>query len=121
MMDKQNSSGEDKTEWVLTLEEQAARFNPEWIAMRRYLHQNPELSDAEYMTTEYLSSLLGKLGLPTHIPGEGRGVTADLVTSAKLADGPRIAIRGDIDALPIDAREFIEGEVPWKVDGDWGE
>ena len=107
MMDKQ-STGDDKTDWLLALDDYAARFNREWIAMRRYLHQNPELSDAEFMTTEYLSSSLGKLGLPTHIPGEGRGVTADLVTSAKLAEGPRIAIRGDIDALPINDAKMVE-------------
>jgi amidohydrolase len=35
-------------------------------------------------------------------------VTADLVTSPKLADGPRIAIRGDIDALPIDDGKQVD-------------
>ena len=40
------------------------------------------------LTTEYLSSDVGKVGLPTHVPGEGRGVTADLVSSPKAADGP---------------------------------
>ncbi|MGI9471042.1 MAG: hypothetical protein ACR2NZ_05895, partial [Rubripirellula sp.] len=99
---------DDSTEWVDALNEYSTRFNPDWIAMRRHLHQHPELSDAEYMTTEFLSSALGKMGLPTHIPGEGRGVTADLVSSAKLADGPRIAIRGDIDALPIDDAKAVD-------------
>jgi amidohydrolase len=76
--------------------------------MRRHLHQHPELSDAEYLTTEYLAARLGKLDLPTHIPGEGRGVTADLVTSPRIADGRRIAIRGDIDALPIDDAKLVD-------------
>ncbi len=49
--------------------------------MRRHLHENPELSDAEFLTTEYLAAELAKLGLPTHVPGEGRGVTADLISS----------------------------------------
>ena len=70
--------------------------------MRRYLHQNPELSDQEYATTEYLASLVRDLEVPFHVVGDGRGLTADLVTSPLVADGPRIAIRGDIDALPID-------------------
>ncbi len=69
--------------------------------MRRHLHENPELSDAEYATTEYLASAMRNLDLPFHVVGDGRGVTADLVTSPKIADVPRIAIRGDIDALPI--------------------
>ena len=106
-MDKREST-DDRIEWVSTLNEYASQFHPEWVAMRRHLHQNPELSNAEYMTTEFLSAALGKLGLPTHIPGEGRGVTADLVTSAKLANGPRIAIRGDIDALPIEDAKQVD-------------
>ena len=69
--------------------------------MRRHLHQNPELSNHEFQTTEYLVKALGSLGLPVHLSGEGRGLTADLVSATELASGPCIAIRGDIDALPI--------------------
>lgn len=67
------------------------------------------------MTTEFLTAALAKLDLPTHVPGEGRGVIADLITSPTVADGPRIAIRGDIDALPIadsksvDYRSQVDG------------
>jgi amidohydrolase len=79
----------------------ADQLQPQWVEMRRHLHRNPELSGAEHITTEYLAAELDKLQLPTHVAGEGRGVTADLISSPTVASGPRIAIRGDIDALPI--------------------
>lgn len=97
---------DDSPEWLAAIDAYCEEFNAQWVSTRRHLHQHPELSDAEYQTTEFLASALGDLGLPTHVPGEGRGVTADLITSPSLAGGPRIAIRGDIDALPIkDAKE----------------
>lgn len=87
--------------WVNAIHAHCDRLDSQWIEMRGYLHQHPELSDAEFLTTEYLTTRLAGLGLPTHVPGEGRGVTADLVSSGLPADVKRIAIRGDIDALPI--------------------
>ncbi len=94
--------------WISAIRKHATHCNAEWVAMRRHLHQNPELSNLEFQTTEYLVSALERLGLPTHVSGEGRGVTADLVSSADLADGPRIAIRGDIDALPIQDSKVVD-------------
>lgn len=88
-------------DWLAALIGYGDALCEQWIALRRYLHQHPELSDAEYQTTEYLLAELDKLELPTHVPGEGRGVTADFVSSPQIAAGKRIAIRGDIDALPI--------------------
>ncbi len=79
----------------------AEESHSNWIAMRRHLHQHPELSNQEYATTEYLASSLRSLDIPFRVIGDGRGVTADLVTSPSVADGPRLGIRGDIDALPI--------------------
>jgi len=96
--------------WCERINEHASRLQNQWIAMRRYLHQHPELSEQERATTEYLATQLGKLALPVHVVGEGRGLTADLITSPTLADGPRIALRGDIDALPIDD----EKDVPYR-------
>ena len=98
----------DQPEWLVALNQYCETLNSQWISLRRHLHQHPELSDAEYQTTEYLLSELGKLDLPTHVPGEGRGVTADFVSSPKIADGKKIAIRGDIDALPIDDGKSVD-------------
>ena len=99
---------DDRPGWLSALDTYCEKFNPDWVAMRRYLHQHPELSDAEYQTTEFLSAALGKQGLPTHVPGEGRGVTADLVSSPTIVNGQRIAIRGDIDALPISDGKIVD-------------
>jgi amidohydrolase len=101
--------------WVEALNESAEALGDGWIAIRRHLHQHPELSGQEIQTTQYLKSLLAKLELPIRVSGDGRGLTADLVTDPKLADVPRIAIRGDIDALPI----CDEKSVPYRsaVDG----
>ena len=92
---------DEVADWIVAIDGYCDSMADGWIAMRRHLHQHPELSDAEYRTTEYLLGELSKLELPTHVPGEGRGVTADFVSSRSIAEGVRIAVRGDIDALPI--------------------
>lgn len=94
--------------WISALSVYSEQLHDDWIAMRKHLHQNPELSDAEFMTTEYLSNQLSQLGLPTHIPGEGRGVTADLISAGGSPDVKRLAIRGDIDALPIQDAKSVD-------------
>ena len=78
------------------------------MALRRHLHQHPELSDHERATTDFLAKQFGFLSLPTHVIGDGRGLTADLVTSTTIAEHPRIALRGDIDALPIDDDKEVD-------------
>lgn len=69
----------------------------EMIGWRRHLHANPELARHEYATTEFVASRLAAAGLtPRLLPG-GTGLTCDLGRS----DGPRIALRADMDALPM--------------------
>lgn len=48
------------------------------------------------------------LDLPTRIDADGTGLTADLVTSPDLAGRKRLAIRGDIDALPIEDHKAVD-------------
>ncbi len=69
------------------------------IEIRRYLHQNPELSFQEYKTSEYISKVLTEFGInhqtsvvKTGIIGTIEGVNPKSKT---------IALRADIDALPI--------------------
>ncbi|AKK02443.1 M20 family metallopeptidase [Corynebacterium epidermidicanis] len=65
----------------------------EW---RRHLHRNPELSHMEYATTDFLVGVLESHGLkPQRFPGTG------LMVDLGPQTGPKIAFRGDIDALPI--------------------
>ncbi len=68
------------------------------IAYRRELHQNPELSNHEFATTARLTRWLQEAGIRLLPLALKTGVVAE-IGSGK---GPIIALRGDIDALPID-------------------
>lgn len=74
-------------------------YHPEWRVLRRLLHQHPETSGAEYQTTQQLGHFLERHGIPYRLAEDGRGLVADIgdCSTAKR----RVAIRGDIDALPI--------------------
>jgi amidohydrolase len=68
---------------------------------RRYLHAHPEVSWKEIETSRYIERRLTELGLRNIKRGFGGteiGVTADLTGEA---DGPTVALRSDIDALPV--------------------
>jgi amidohydrolase len=70
----------------------------ETIAFRRRLHMHPELSQVEYETTETIATRLNVAGLPVVVQPSKVGLTSDVAADA---DGPRIALRADIDALPL--------------------
>jgi hippurate hydrolase len=67
------------------------------VAMRRDLHRHPELSWQEHRTAERICRALDRLGIAWRRV-LGTGVVADLPGPADL---PAVALRGDIDALPI--------------------
>ncbi|WP_043713569.1 M20 metallopeptidase family protein [Symbiobacterium thermophilum] len=69
------------------------------IAVRRRLHRNPELSFAEHDTHQYLAEELQGLGCSfrSHLAG-GTGLH---VVLGGTRPGPVVALRADIDALPI--------------------
>ena len=74
------------------------------VALRRDLHRNPELSWEEHRTTERLISELDRLGLSYHRPLE-TGVVAEIEGPP---DVPAVALRADIDALPIQEETGLE-------------
>lgn len=94
--------------WIPDIRRHAEELSPAWANMRRHLHQNPELSNHEFQTTQYLVQQFGQLDLPTHVAGDGRGMTADLTLATGKSSGPCLAIRGDIDALPIQDLKTVE-------------
>ncbi|EME65822.1 M20 family metallopeptidase [Rhodococcus ruber] len=65
-------------------------------AWRRHIHANPELARQEYATTEFVGSTLAAAGLEPKVLPRGTGLICDLGP-----DGPRIALRADMDALPM--------------------
>jgi len=89
----------DSTDRAMDVVEVAREVAPHLSEVRRHLHAHPEPSEAEYETTEYLRGIVSKLGLPVHLGNDRRGLWAD-IGSGTTSD-PRIALRGDVDALPI--------------------
>jgi amidohydrolase len=81
----------------------SSEFSPELtarlIALRREIHQNPELAFAERNTSRRLVEALASLGLTDVKIVAGTGVVARVPGRDRSA--PVVAIRGDIDALPI--------------------
>lgn len=76
----------------------------ETLNHRRYIHSNPELSFKEINTTKYISEYLTKLGIKHKIALKSNPNLAenDIGVVAWLGDGENsIALRADIDALPI--------------------
>ncbi|MBD2833524.1 MULTISPECIES: amidohydrolase [Streptomyces] len=71
----------------------------ELIAFRRDLHMHPELGNQEFRTTAAIKARLEKAGLePQVLPG-GTGLVCDVGEWDGVT--PMLALRGDIDALPI--------------------
>ncbi|MFM7838931.1 MAG: amidohydrolase, partial [Chitinophagaceae bacterium] len=76
----------------------------ECIALRHHFHEHPELSNREFQTGAYIADYLKKLGLDVKHPIAKTGVVG-LLKGGK--PGPVIALRADIDALPITERTPI--------------
>jgi len=74
------------------------KYRPEIIRLRRYFHMNPELGNQEVETARLISSRLISLGFEVKNGVAVTGVTGLL---RGYAPGPTIAIRADMDALPI--------------------
>lgn len=68
------------------------------ITWRRHLHQYPELSNREFETAKYITNHLKSLGLEVQTGVAHTGVVAKLSGGKK---GPLIALRADMDALPV--------------------
>ncbi len=84
----------------------------ELVALRRDLHAHPELSKHELRTTATVAGLLEAAGLKPRLLPTGNGIICDIAGDPA---GPMVALRADMDALPIpDAKD-----VPYKstVDG----
>lgn len=92
--------------WLDEIEHWANELNPKWIELRRYLHKHPELSDHEFATTSKLNEEFLGLGLPVNVVAERRGLTCDLISDPDF-DGSLLALRGDIDALPIQDEKTV--------------
>lgn len=78
----------------------------EMVSWRRTLHQNPELSFKEYETSEFIFNKLNEFGVDK-IERLSETAVVALINGAK-GDGKCIAIRADIDALPVEEKTDYE-------------
>ena len=79
------------------------------VELRRDLHRHPELSFQEHRTAQKVAEGLEKLGIAVRTGVGKTGVVGDLGES-----GPRVALRADMDALPIQEANEVPyaSEVP---------
>ena len=73
-------------------------IEPQLIRWRQHFHEFPELSNREFKTGAFIADTLKALGLEVKYPVAKTGVVA-ILRGGK--PGPVIALRADIDALPI--------------------
>ena len=74
----------------------------ELVAVRRDLHAHPELSWAEHRTTDALVARLGAAGITVRrLPTTGLVAEVGEGTGTDRADIRTVALRADIDALPV--------------------
>lgn len=91
------------------MNQRAQELRSELVALRRDLHQHPELGFQEHRTARLVATRLAELGLDVQTGVAKTGVVADLGRGR-----PRIALRADMDALPIQEENDVSyaSEVP---------
>ncbi len=84
---------------MIPLDQFILKYFDQMVAIRRHLHQNPELSGEEIQTAQYICSILDQIGIPytSHIAGQGIVATI----KGDLNSNTCIALRADMDALPV--------------------
>jgi amidohydrolase len=83
---------------------QAQRLQPKVLAWRRDIHQHPELGNREVRTSKLVADHLRRLGMEVKTGIATTGVVAVLKGGKP---GPRIALRADMDALPVTERNDL--------------
>jgi amidohydrolase len=84
----------------------ASDLLPEMVAVRRHIHRDPELSKMEFRTMEYVCEQLAAIGIPFTKGIAGTGVVG--IISGKNPAKGCIALRADMDALPIQEVNEVE-------------
>lgn len=83
------------------------QLRPQMQQWRHHLHQIPETAFEETLTSEYIADLLRQFGLQVH---QGLGKTGIVATISSGTGLRKIALRADIDALPIQE----QNQLPYK-------
>jgi len=80
------------------IDQEIEKVKPEIVKIRRFIHMNPELANREYETAKLVAAKLSSLGFEVRTGVAGTGVVGLLRGGQP---GPTVAIRADMDALPI--------------------
>lgn len=108
---------EAKSETIEHIIERVREIEPEIIEQRTQIHENPELGGEEEQTAARVKTYLEELGIEIigeNIGGSGQGVRAGKEGHGIVAivrgqeGGPTVALRADMDALPITEPEENE-------------
>jgi len=78
--------------------DKVAAIVPEVVGWRRHIHANPELGFVEHETAAFVAARLKEFGLAVHTDVSATAVVATLT---KGTSGRAIALRAELDALPI--------------------
>ena len=89
------------------VERLSAELNPQVVAWRRDFHRNPELGNRETRTAKVIADELRKLGFTVTTGVATTGVVGVLTGGLP---GPVVALRSDMDALPVTE----QGDLPFK-------
>ena len=85
----------------MNITEQIHALGPELITIRREFHRHPELGQEEHTTSRMIREFLDKWGISYIYPVAGTGITAVIYGEKAGAQGNTVALRADIDALPL--------------------
>lgn len=84
---------------IKLIKQKAANYKEEVIGIRRYLHQNPELSFVEFETSKYVCEKLTEFGVEFKSGYVKTGIVG--LIKGNNPDSKTVALRADLDALPI--------------------
>ncbi|MFQ6618648.1 MAG: M20 family metallopeptidase, partial [Fidelibacterota bacterium] len=87
------------------IEQKISEIRDRLIKIRRHIHMYPELSNKEYRTSKFVANELKKMGLEVSDGWAGTGVVG-LLKGGK--PGAVVALRADMDALPIQELTGVE-------------
>ncbi len=84
----------------------ATQNHNEVVTIRRYLHMNPELSFQEFETAKFVAAKLKEMGITFQDNVAGTGLVG--IIKGKKDNGKVVALRADMDALPIQEENNID-------------
>ena len=89
-----------------TIKKLAITYYDELVAIRRHLHAHPELSYEEVETSKFISQKLNEYGIEHTTNIGGHGIVG--LIKGKNPTKKTIALRGDMDALPIEEKNTTD-------------